>query len=259
MTQMETAWDPGQYALFSDERLRPARDLLARVRLDAPEVVYDLGCGEGRATAMLAARWPGARITGIDGSADMLAAARTRDLKVAWERSDIGGWSPPSPADLVFSNAALHWLDDHAALFPRLMGQVAPGGALAVQMPRNHGAPSHTCLAEAVESGPWRDRLGPLLRRAPVAAPAVYREILAPLSRTLDIWETEYLHVLEGDDPVVAWTKGSVMRPLIAALDGAEREAFVADYAARLRPAYPRGPDGRTPFPIRRLFIVAAR
>ncbi len=253
------AWDPRQYALYAGPRLRPAGDLIERVPLEAPRVVYDLGCGEGHATALIARRWPEARITGIDGSPEMLARARERDLAVAWEQGDIATWTPDRPPDLVYSNAALHWLDGHAALFPRLMRALAPGGALAVQMPHNFGAPSHTCIAETIDSGPWRARLAPLLRRAPVADAAVYHRILAPLSGSLDIWETEYLHVLDGDDPVVAWTKGSVLGPLMAALDEDQREAFLADYAGRVRRAYPPETDGRTLMPFRRLFMVALR
>ncbi len=171
--------------------------------------------------------------------------------------ADLGAWEALRPADLVFSNAALHWLDDHAGLFPRLVSMLAPGGGLAVQMPHNHGAPSHTCMTEAAEAGPWRDRLHPLLRPSPVAAPAFYYDLLAPRSRAFDIWETEYLHVLEGDNPVVEWTRGTALRPLIAALEGAEREAFLAEYAQRVARAYPRRSDGRTLFPFRRLFFVA--
>ncbi len=250
-------WDPSQYGVFADERLRPARDLLGRVPLAAPQTLYDLGCGDGRATALIAERWPAASITAIDSSADMLAAGRERQLDVDWVQADIGAWAAPRPADLVFSNAALHWLDDHAGLFPRLVSMLAPGGALAVQMPHNHGAPSHTCMTEAAEAGPWRDRLRPLLRPSPVAAPAFYYDLLAPRSRAFDIWETEYLHVLEGDNPVVEWTRGTALRPLIAALEGAEREAFLAEYAQRVARAYPRRSDGRTLFPFRRLFFVA--
>jgi trans-aconitate 2-methyltransferase len=159
----------------------------------------------------------------------------------------------------VFSNAALHWLDDHAGLFPRLVSGIAPGGVLAVQMPRNHGAPSHTEMVAAAETGPWRERLRPALRARPVAGPAVYHDILAPHVSRLDIWETEYLHALEGDNPVVEWTRGSALKPLLDRLEEPERSGFLAEYSARIARAYPPRPDGRTLFPFRRLFIVAMR
>jgi trans-aconitate 2-methyltransferase len=252
-------WDPTKYLEFAGHRLRPALDLLARVPAAAPAIVHDLGCGAGNVTRLLVERWPGAAVTGVDGSAAMLAAARAAGPGVTWVEADIGSWRGPRPADVVFSNAALHWLDDHPALFPRLVGGLTPGGALAVQMPRNHGAPSHTEMVAAAEAGPWRTRLRPALRTRPVAEPAVYHDILAPHVSRLDIWETEYLHVLEGDNPVVEWTRGSALRPLLDALGEPERSRFLAEYSARIARAYPRRADGRTLFPFRRLFIVAVR
>jgi len=252
-------WDPAKYLEFAGPRLQPALDLLARVPLAAPGVVYDLGCGAGNVTRLLAERWPAARVTGVDGSAAMLASAARTAPGIAWVEADLRAWTPPGPADLLFSNAALHWLDDHAALFPRLVAQLGHGGVLAVQMPRNHAAPSHTEMAAAAEAGPWRARLLPLLRRQPVEPPARYYDILAPHARRLEIWETEYLHVLDGDSPVVEWTRGSALKPLLDALDEPERGGFLAEYARRIAAAYPRRLDGRTLLPFRRLFIVAAR
>jgi trans-aconitate 2-methyltransferase len=225
----------------------------------SPAVVHDLGCGAGNVTRLLLERWPGAAVTGVDGSAAMLAAARAVAPEVTWVQGDIGAWRGPRPADVVFSNAALHWLDDHPRLFPRLVADLASGGALAVQMPRNHGAPSHTEMVLAAEAGPWRERLRAVLRARPVAEAAAYHDMLAPHVSRLDIWETEYLHVLEGDNPVVEWTRGSALKPLLDALEEAERAGFQAEYAARIARAYPARPDGRTLFPFRRLFIVAMR
>jgi len=252
-------WDPAKYLEFAGPRLRPALDLLARIPLARPEVVYDLGCGAGNVTRLLVERWPAAAVTGVDGSAAMLAAARAVTPAVAWTQAELRSWRAPRPADLLFSNAALHWLDDHTGLFPRLVDDLGAGGVLAVQMPRNHGAPSHTEMVAAAEAGPWRDRLRPALRAQPVAEPAVYRDLLRPHVSQLDIWETEYLHELEGDNPVVEWTRGSALKPLLDALDEPERSAFLAEYAGRIRRAYPHRRDGRTLLPFRRLFIVAVR
>jgi trans-aconitate 2-methyltransferase len=252
-------WDPAKYLEFAGHRLRPALDLLARVPAAAPAVVHDLGCGAGNVTRLLVERWPGAAVTGVDGSAAMLESARAAVPGVAWIRADIAAWRADRPADVVFSNAALHWLDDHAGLFPRLVSGLAPGGTLAVQMPRNHGAPSHTEMVAAAEAGPWRERLRPALRARPVAAPAAYHDILASHVSRLDIWETEYLHALEGDNPVVEWTRGSALKPLLDHLQEPERSGFLAEYSARIARAYPPRPDGRTLFPFRRLFIVATR
>lgn len=253
-------WNPAQYLTHAGPRLRPALDLLARVPLAAPAQVMDLGCGTGTATRLLAARWPQARVVGLDSSPAMLARARTEDgdAGIVWQEADLGRWvPPPGSIDLLFSNAALHWLDDHAALLPRLMGGLRPGGVLAVQMPDNFSAASHQCLFALARDPRWSDRLLPRLRETPVARPAAYRRLLAPLAADLDIWTTEYLHLLDGPDPVFAWTQSTILRPLLDALTPEEAGDLMGAYAEALRAAYPADDDGRTPFPFRRLFLVA--
>lgn len=251
------AWDPGQYLKFADHRLRPAIDLLNRIDVAEPAEVVDLGAGAGNVTRLLKLRWPGARITGVDASKEMLEKAATAAPEIAWQLADLGSWRPERSVDIIYSNAALHWLEGHDKLFPALFSSLAPGGVLAVQMPRNFSAPSHTSMAEAARSGPWRAMLEPLLRPSPTGDPAMYYDLLAPRAAALDIWETEYLQVLDGENPVKEWTKGTWLKQFLDALPAAEREPFEADYAARLRTAYPPRSDGRTLFPFRRLFIVA--
>jgi trans-aconitate 2-methyltransferase len=255
------AWNADQYLKFAGPRLRPALDLLARLPdgLD-PACAVDLGCGTGSATQLLAARWPRAELIGVDTSADMLAREAPTGSRVRWVQADIGdpsSWAPAVPPALIFSNAALHWLPDHAALFDGLLAQLAQGGVLAVQMPRNFGAPSHTLIHEVARDGPWRDRLAPLIGPPPVAEPARYVEWLAPRVAQLDVWETEYQQILSGPDPVKEYTKGTWLMRFLQALPADEAAAFEADYAARVRRAYPPLADGRTLFPFRRLFIVA--
>jgi trans-aconitate 2-methyltransferase len=258
-TMAPDSWNPTQYAKFADVRLRPALDLLARIDLEAPARVYDLGCGPGHISEILTRRWPGAEVVGLDASPAMLAAARRDFPAIRFVEADLTSWVPPDPPDLLFSNAALQWLGDHPALFARLLHQLRPGGRLAVQMPRNHDQASHQAILAAAAAGPWRDRLAPLLRPSPVAPPEHYYAMLAPLARRLDIWETIYLQVLEGDNPVAEFTKGSSLKPLLDVLDGEQRGSFEADYRARVAAAYPPQPDGRTLFPFRRLFILAER
>ncbi len=253
------SWNPEQYLKFAQPRLRPAVDLLARVALDAPRTIYDLGCGAGNVTRMLAVRWPDAAIFGIDDSAPMLEEAARVPSRIVWRRESVAQWEPETPADLVFSNAALHWLPDHANLFPRLMRALAPGGVLAVQMPRNFTAPSHTLIADAVRSGPWRARLEPLLQPPPVGDPRFYYRLVAPLSSAVDIWECEYLHALQGSDPVKEWVKGTWLKQFLEALEAPERALFERDYARRTREAYPPERDGTTLLPFRRLFLVVTK
>jgi trans-aconitate 2-methyltransferase len=251
------AWDPTQYRKFRGHRLRPAVDLLGRVPLDAPQKVVDLGCGEGGATRLLRERWPGAELTGVDSSAEMLEVAARELPGVQWEQADIGTWKPSVPVEVIFSNAALHWLDDHTSLFLHLVEAIKPGGVMAVQMPRNFLAPSHTLITAVALQGPWRERLAPLLRPEPVSTPEFYYDLLVSHATQLDIWETEYFQVLEGENPVAEWTKGTWLRPLLAALGDEARRLFDSEYRRRVAEAYPRRKDGRTLYPFRRLFIVA--
>ena len=257
MTSVKHAWNPGQYLKFGGHRLRPAIDLLARVDSESPKAVFDLGCGPGNSTRLLSERWPGARITGVDGSVDMLTRAAQDLPGLHWVEADLIDWSPDRSADVVFSNAALHWLDDHAALFPRLMDHLSPGGVLAVQMPGNYAAPSHTLIFDA--AGPWMDKIGPVMRPDPVGDLAVYYDALSPVASHLDIWETVYVQALEGDNAAAEWLKGSALKPLLDVLDEDEAEDYFAAYSALAQKAYPARPDGKTLFPFRRVFIVAKR
>lgn len=251
-------WDPAQYLKFADHRLRPAIDLLNRIDLDSPQVVYDLGAGTGSITEMLADRWPGARVVGVDNSPEMLERAERID-NMEWEEGDIGTWRPDEPCDLIFSNAALHWVDGHVELFQGLMASVSAGGLLAVQMPRNFGALSHTSISKAALDGPWRSVLEPLLRPAPVELPQYYARILSPLVSSLDIWETDYIQILSGDNPVKEWTKGTWLMPLLSALEEPERSEFETAYGELILDSYPKERDGTTLFPFRRMFIVAGK
>jgi len=252
-------WDPQQYLKFGVERLRPALDLLARVPLDAPHSIVDLGCGPGGVTALIRDRWPEAQITGIDNSVPMLEQARGKLPDVTWELADLAKWAPAKPVDLIFSNAALHWLDDHQTLFPSLLSHLNPGGVLAVQMPAQHRAPSHLIGYDLAESETWRSRLAGLVRRRPILEPEDYYSILSPRAASLNLWFTEYLQVLRGANPVAEFTKGSFVGIWLSALSPAEALAFETSYQSRIAAAYPPHADGSTLFPFRRFFLVAKR
>jgi len=249
-------WNPQQYLRFSGHRLRPAIDLLARIPDLPARAIVDLGAGAGNVTKLLRERWPEAEITGVEGSAEMVAAGRKAAPDVEWQHADLASWRPPTRYDLVFSNAALHWLPDHAMLFPALMKSVAEGGFLAVQMPRNFTAPSHLLIAETALNGPWRAKVTHLVTPPPVHAPQFYHDVLAPQAAAIDIWETEYLQVLEGENPVKEWTKGTWLTRYLDVLKGDEKAAFETAYAERVAKAYPRNAVGQTLFPFRRLFMV---
>ncbi|MFI6639300.1 trans-aconitate 2-methyltransferase [Streptomyces sp. NPDC050504] len=261
-------WDPQQYLRHADHRTRPFHDLVARVGElpggSAPRIA-DLGCGAGNVTATLAGRWPGARVTGYDNSPQMLERARAyaTDL-LDFAHADALTWTPSEPYDLIVSNALLQWVPGHAERFPDWLAGIAPGGTFAFQVPGNFTAPSHTILAGLRTSARWRGRLGDAAdRSAAVLEPADYLTRLTGLvgpGGAVDVWETTYLQTLRGEDPVLDWVKGTALRPVLTALDSdpEAREAFLAEYAALLREAYPATPYG-TVFPFRRIFAVARR
>jgi len=250
------AWDAAQYLKFGDQRTRPAADLLARIPLSDPKRVIDLGCGPGNSTALLAARWPAAHIAGLDNAPDMLATARRSAPAIDWIESDIARWAPDRPYDVIYSNAALQWLPDHAVLLPRLFAALGPGGALAIQMPRSGESPAHRLIREIAAEPPWAERARAPARDA-VQPPRGYYDLLAPIARALDLWETEYQHVMPDVGAIVEWVKGTALRPFLAPLSDAERDAFLARYRDRLADAYPAQRDGRVVFPFRRLFLIA--
>ena len=251
------SWDPHQYMKFADHRLRPGIDLLSRIPDTSPRRVIDLGCGTGSLTAMLANRWPCAEVVGLDSAPQMLEKARHLDTAIRWIAGGIDTWRPEAPSDLIFSNATLHWVGNHHALFPRPVAALTPGGILAVQVPRNFDAPSHALIGTVAAQGPWAGSI--VTPTAPVQTPQAYYDLLAGRTRSLDIWESEYLQVLEGEDPVLEFVGGTWLRPILDSIVPQHRAAFRAAYAAALRAAYPMRTDGKTLFPFRRLFIVARR
>ncbi|MGW1077520.1 trans-aconitate 2-methyltransferase [Streptomyces sp. NPDC002537] len=256
-------WDPRQYLRHSGHRTRPIHDLLARVPEPpgGPARVVDLGCGPGNITALLADRWPDARIIGLDSSAEMLAeAAAYASDRVDFARADLAEWTPAGTYDLIFSSATFQWVPGHAKLFPAWVAALAPGGVLAFTIPGNFTAPSHVLLHSLCESPRWRDRLGGIYRAGHILEPEEYLARLAGLGLTVDAWETTYVQLLTGPDPVLDWTKGTALRPVLTALaDDPEATAgLLAEYGALLRDAYPAGEHG-TVFPFRRIFVVGRK
>ncbi len=250
------SWDPNRYLRHATLRTRPAVELLARVSTDSPARVVDVGCGPANSTALLLDRWPRAHLVGIDSSPEMVDAARRALPDATFELADLRTWTPPGKLDVVFSNAALQWVDDHASVLDRLLGWLAPGGVMAIQMPANYAAPSHTIMRDLATTDRWHSKLAGILRSAPVASATDYYRMLAGPGRTVDVWTTEYLHPQQGESPVVDWVSGTGLRPLLDVLDDDERAAFLAEYTVAVEEAYPRQPDGTTLFPFRRLFVV---
>ena len=255
------AWDPATYMRFGDERTRPAVDLLARVSSVNPAHVVDLGCGPGNSTALLAARWPNAAVIGLDSSAEMIATAQAGKIGARFEVADFEAWTPEAATDVVFANAAFQWSRDPLALVQRLFAVLPADGVLAFQIPQNFDQPSHVIARDIAAGDLWAEKLADARWYDPAgfARAEDYARALGPLGARLDVWTTDYLHRLAGDDPVFRWMEGTGLRPFLTRLDGADRAAFEAAVKAAFATAYPAEPDGTTLFPFRRLFVIASR
>lgn len=249
------------YLAFAGERTRAAAELAARIDCTSPRTIADLGCGPGNSTALLAARWPEAAIEGIDNSRAMLREARESAVRARWIEADVSAWAPKAAYDIVYANATLHWVPDHATLLPRLVSYLSPGGALAFQVPRNFREPSHAIMQELASGPRWAEQLKGVGDWWNVLEPEQYHDILEPICDgiDIDIWETRYVQRLEGEDAVYRWVSGTGLRPYADALDGAQREDFLNEYRTRVARAYPRRASGVTLFPFQRLFCVARK
>ena len=253
-------WDAEIYLRFSGERTQPSVDLTARIAVPDPGRIIDLGCGPGNSTAVLRQRWPKAGITGLDSSSDMIAAASRSYPHHEWLIGDISTWSAGIPFDVVFSNAALQWVPNHEVLFPHLFAQVAPGGALAVQIPSHFNSPLHREILETAGNPSWSHLMGPAVNALVKKSPSFYYNLLQPLAARLDIWETEYYHVVDSPQSIIEWFRGTDLRPFLAVLENEEqRKRFEELLLERYTRAYTPQNDGRILFPFRRLFMIAYR
>ena len=251
-------WSPATYLQYAGERGRPFVDLVAAVTTE-PRTIVDLGCGPGQLSEVLRTRWPDADITGVDSSPEMIERARRDDIepRTTYELADIATWQPARPVDLIVSNAAFQWVPEQLDVIPRLRDYVAPGGTFAFQVPNNFGEPSHGRLRELAQDSRFVEHLGDIDGVRGVD-PQTYLELLAGDEWALDVWQTTYYHLLDGEDPVFDWVSGTGARPFLQALPDELRPVFEADYRAALRAAYPRQAYG-TVLPFRRVFVVARR
>lgn len=259
-------WDPDKYRQFGDERSRAFYELINRIGAADPRAVADIGCGPGELTVDLCGCWPKADVVGVDSSAEMIAAAGkvlaaaggAAGSRLRFERVDARDWEPRGPVDVIVSNAMLQWIPDHESLLARWVGYLAGGGWLAFQVPANHDEPTHRLLRELARTERWSAQLSAVALTRQAANPADYLDLLAGAGCTVDAWESTYLHVLAGEDPVLRWISGTGLRPVITTLADAERDEFLAEYGGLLREAYPEAGYG-TVFPFRRVFVVARK
>jgi trans-aconitate 2-methyltransferase len=255
------SWSARQYVAFEDERTRPARDLLAAIPTAEARFVVDIGCGPGNSTELLVQRFPGAKVSGLDSSPDMIEAARKRLPQLQFEVAQIDRWADEGPFDVIFANAVLQWLPDHATLLPALASKLASGGSLAIQMPDNLNEPSHRLMREVAASGPWASKLADAAgQRTEMATASDYFSMLRPHCARVDVWRTTYHHQLAGGaSGVVEWFKGSGLIPFLNPLTETERAQYLEQYLAAVKKAYPTLEDGSVLLPFPRLFIVATR
>jgi trans-aconitate 2-methyltransferase len=253
-------WDPDIYARFKAERLRPGFEMMARVPDDLPPGdIYDLGCGGGEHAGALAVRFPDRIVFGVDRSTDMLAAAARTGGRVTWVEADLRNWAPSTPPALIFSNAALHWLDDHAALFARLLGHLATGGVLAVQMPNNLDNAAHRVGYKLVEAWGLAEASAHLFRGDWVLQPSTYYDLLRAAGAVhVDIWESVYQHQIAAGG-VTSWVEGTMLRPVLSTLDADCGAAFLSAYRTEVDTVYPPQADGVTLYPQSRIFMLARR
>jgi trans-aconitate 2-methyltransferase len=243
-------WDASQYLKFEDDRNRAARDLLTQVPLQRVRLAIDLGCGPGNSTEILVARYPEARIIGLDSSQDMLNQARQRLPACEFIEGDVTNWKPSAPPDLFFANATFQWVPDHPGVMKRLVEDLPEGGVLAAQMPDNTREPSHLLMRKIAGDEGAREDLPP---------PEVYYDVLKPLCRRVDIWHTIYNHSLAGPAAIVEWFRGSALRPFLKPLDGAAQKEFLVAYTREIAAHYQTRPDGQVLLRFPRLFVVATR
>jgi trans-aconitate 2-methyltransferase len=253
-------WNPTQYNKYADERGRPFADLVGRVRAVEPASIYDLGCGPGNLTVTLPDRWPGATVRGVDSSEEMIEAAQPlANEQLSFEVGDLREWSaPPESVDVIVTNATLQWIPEQLELLPGFVQALKPGGWLAIQIPGNGNAPSHAILRELAGQDPYAEYAAGKSLRADVPGPAEYVAALSAEGCTVDAWETTYSHILQGENAVLEWVKGTGARPVLQSLPDDLRVRFEAEYGARLADAYPQREFG-TVLPFRRIFAVAQK
>lgn len=255
-------WHADTYSQFLDARTRPARDLVAAIPdVCNPQVIYDLGCGPGNSTALLTQRWPEAKVIGVDSSDDMLDKARATHSDIEFIKGDIAHFAPTEKADIIFSNAALQWVDDHPQVFAHLIKQLNPNGILAVQMPNNFHNPSHQVTIDILQNvSDWT----PLLKNLrygklnqPMYQLADYYDLLNHNGLTqIQLWETTYYQEMADAKAIFDWTKSTGLAPVLAAMSSDEKSHFEAQYIDKIAKSYPKQTNGKLLFPFQRIFMA---
>ena len=251
-------WNPHQYLKFANERTQPSIDLASRIKIENPKSIIDIGCGPGNSTQVLRNRWPNAKIAGLDSSANMIEKAKKDYPDTEWIIGDASTFAFDKEYDVVFSNAALQWIQNHDSLIPRLFSIVAPSGALAVQVPANNESPLYKAVLSVSSKEKWSKFTSGCESILNYRILEYYHNILAPISSQLDLWETIYYHVMNSHIELVEWYEGTGMRPFLERLpDDGSRKEFENEILAECRQSYRIRKDGKVLYPFKRIFFVA--
>ena len=250
-------WDPDQYLKFRNERTQPAYDLVARISHPNPRMIIDAGCGPGNSTDILLQRWPSASISGFDSSLEMLNEAEASNQNIKWFESTIEDWNPTKTYDIIFSNAVLQWVENHEFMLPRLLSFLNKSGALAMQMPAHYKSPLHQQLINIAGKPDWAGFTEAERSLLSLAKPSFYYNLLAPITSKIDIWETQYFHIMDSSQAILEWFRGTGLRPFLEALpDDQARQSFESEVLKEYTNAYPQEANGKVLFPFNRFFLI---
>lgn len=250
-------WNPELYLKFRNERTQASTDLVSRINVDSPGSIIDIGCGPGNSTQVLAGRWPGSRITGLDNSPSMIEKAKMDYPSQEWILADVMDIVPSVKYDLVFSNATIQWIPGHKKLIESLWGIVNARGALAVQIPLFRMMPVHDAIEQAAASG-WAHETRGVSELFTCHNPGFYYDVLASLSVSVDMWVTDYFHVMGSHSDIVDMMKSTGMKPYLERLESEKAKLeFESAVTRNINDAYPAQENGRVLFPFKRLFFIA--
>lgn len=253
-------WDPASYLRFKDERSLPSRDLIARLSLKAPAEVLDIGCGPGNSTALLCDRFPGAAVTGIDSSPEMIERAKAECPRARFLTADAcGDLSSLGAFDLVFANASIQWMPDHDALLRRFFVMLRPGGALAAQVPQYDRMAISRVVDRIAHSARFASYFEHFETGMHDYSEGFYYDVLCGLSNRVEIWSTHYFHVMEDYDAMIGWVASTGMKPYLDRLPPEWRGIFTDAVREKLACEYPKQKDGKILFPFQRFFFIAYR
>jgi len=253
-------WDPQQYLQFKHERTQPSRDLVARIDIDDPKTIIDVGCGPGNSTQILNTRWPNAVIVGLDNSEKMIERARKDYPNQQWMVGDALTYTTNQAYDIVFSNAAIQWIPNHDVLIPRLFQLAQKNGILAIQVPANHESPLYRIIVRTSQKRKWRAFTKGYELAITYHNAEYYYNALVSLTQKVALWETTYYHILKSHQDLIEWYRSTAMKPILDRLQTDERRAdFEEEVLSESKEYYALQRDGRIIYPFKRLFFTARK